>query len=80
MRGVCSGAVRFVCSEPPLLAAGPLAGSDVRASDMICAPGARPQVRNNGDGQLNHHVGADYVQKEQKPPNGVAFPADQGRK
>jgi len=41
---------------------------------------AGAEVRNNGDGQLNHHVGADFVQKEQKPPNSVAFPQDESRK
>jgi phosphoacetylglucosamine mutase len=36
------------------------------------------EVRNDGTGQLNELVGADFVQKQQKPPLGVAAPADAG--
>jgi phosphoacetylglucosamine mutase len=30
------------------------------------------QLRNTGGGRLNHRVGADFVQKEQAPPEGLA--------
>lgn len=46
-----------------------------------CLKGALPssvEVRNDGTGQLNELVGADFVQKQRKPPLGVAAPADAG--
>jgi hypothetical protein len=40
--------------------------------------GVEVEVRNDGQGRLNERVGADFVQKEQKPPLGFAVPADTG--